>query len=125
MAYGFPKSMRLSGSRQFRFVFRGRVRTAVGPLTVWGRPNGLDYPRLGLAVSRRVGIAVRRNTIKRRLRESFRLLQHDWPRGYDVLIVVHPHEPLRMIEYSQLLMQAASYLSRTWTRKTDQSQADS
>lgn len=37
-------------------------------------PNGLTYPRLGIAVSRRVSKkAVIRNRIKRQIRESFRL----------------------------------------------------
>jgi len=34
--------------------------------------NGLRYHRLGITVSRKIGKAVVRNTIKRRLREVFR-----------------------------------------------------
>ena len=122
-SYGFPKTVRLSGSRQFRAVFKGRARTAVGPLVIWGVPNGLEHARLGLSVSRRVGIAVRRNTIKRRLREAFRLMQHDWPRGYDVLIVVQPHEPLRLDEYQLLLARAGRDLHRKWIQRTEQHEA--
>ena len=35
-------------------------------------PNEADTPRLGLSVSRKVGSAVVRNTVKRRLREIFK-----------------------------------------------------
>ena len=39
---------------------------------VFGLLNDLGYCRLGMAVSRKVGGAVRRNRVKRRLRELFR-----------------------------------------------------
>lgn len=35
-------------------------------------PNGLKHPRFGLTVSRKVGNAVVRNRVKRRLREAVR-----------------------------------------------------
>lgn len=44
---------------------------------VYARPNGLDHPRLGLVVGKKVAKrAVRRNYIKRTVREWFRLNQH-------------------------------------------------
>jgi ribonuclease P protein component len=48
-------------------------------LTIWGAPNDLSHPRLGLVVSRKHGGAVQRNRLKRRLREAFRLSQHELP----------------------------------------------
>ena len=58
---------------------------------------------LGLSVAARVGTAPRRNRIKRLLREAFRLMQHDFPRPYDLVIVVRPHEPLILAEYQRIL----------------------
>jgi ribonuclease P protein component len=40
--------------------------------TLFGLPSDLDYCRLGLTVPRKVGGAVRRNRVKRLLREVFR-----------------------------------------------------
>ena len=53
-------------------------------------------PRLGITVTRRVGKAVRRNRIKRLVREWFRgsqeRLRRDW-RGYDLVVIAKREIP--------------------------------
>lgn len=100
--------MRLSGKLAFAGVYDNGVTRTRGPLKVFGIPNGLGHLRMGLSVSRRVGNAPRRNRIKRLLRESFRLIQHDRPVGYDLVIVVRPHEPLALSAYQDLLAELIS-----------------
>ena len=59
-------------------------------LTVLARKNDLDYPRLGLAVARKAaGKAVRRNRLKRVIRESFRCRQHQLP-AVDCIVMARP-----------------------------------
>jgi len=116
-AYTFPKSHRLSGRLQFSAVFDAKVRESRGPLTMYALPNDIGHARLGISISRRVGTAPRRNRIKRLLRESFRLLQHDLPRGYDLVIVVRPHEPLILAEYQKLLMALVLRVHRAWKKR--------
>jgi ribonuclease P protein component len=113
--YSFPKSHRLGGRGTFKTIRDRGVKESRGPLTLWARPNDLNHLRLGVSIGRVVGTAVRRNRIKRLLRESFRLLRHDLPRGYDLVIAVRPHEPLILAEYqkilSHLLLKAHTKLS--------------
>jgi ribonuclease P protein component len=118
-AYSFPKSYRLRSRAEFAAVYDAKVREVRGPLAVYARANELGHPRLGLSTSRKVGTAVRRNRIRRLLREAFRHLQHDLPAGYDLLIVVRPHEPLQLAEYQRLLSATVVKLHATWQRRRE------
>jgi ribonuclease P protein component len=117
--YRFPRRLRLLSRGLFEAVYETRRKHHAGPLLVFARPNGCDHPRLGLSIPKRVGNAVKRNRIKRRLRESFRLMQHDLPVGYDLVINVRAHEVLPLAEYQRALAKAAGQLHRTWTNDPD------
>ena len=100
--FTFPRRARLSGKRQFDDVFAERQRIRLGPITVFWRVNSLNASRLGISISRKVGSAPVRNRIKRLLRESFRLTRQNPARTFDLVIVVHPHKPLTLVDYQSL-----------------------
>ena len=54
------------------------------------RRNGLERTRYGISTGRRVGSAVVRNGIRRRLRSILRVLDSDVERGFDILLVARP-----------------------------------
>lgn len=54
------------------------------------RRNDLERTRYGISTGRRVGSAVVRNRVRRRLRAVLRRLQSDNQRGWDMLIVARP-----------------------------------
>lgn len=119
--FRFTRTMRLTRGHDFLEVYGAKVKLRVGPLDVSGRPNQLAQARLGLAISRRAGTAVKRNVIKRRLREAFRLLQHEWPgspQRYDLVVAVRPHEPLSTAEYQAALLTAVGRIDSIWTKRT-------
>jgi ribonuclease P protein component len=115
--YTFSKDKRVGGREEFSAVFDAKVRQSRGPLTAYAIPTEKPSPRLGLSVSRRVGTAPRRNRIKRMLREAFRLMQHDFPRAYDIVIVVRPHEPLMLAEYQRMLTSLLVKLHAMWNER--------
>ena len=75
---GFPRALRLVCAGDFKRVFDHSCRSSDELLSVLARPNGLSYPRLGLAIGRKyLPRAVARNRIKRLVRESFRRHQQE------------------------------------------------
>jgi ribonuclease P protein component len=72
-------------ARDFREIFRSGSRSDGRLFLMIGRLRQAGPSRLGLAVDRRLGGAVRRNRVRRRLRECFR---HGKPAsGLDLVLV--------------------------------------
>ena len=66
---------------------RGRAHPLVA---VRGRRNGLDQDRFGISTGKRVGGAVVRNRVRRRLREILRAWDHTGTVRWDILVVARP-----------------------------------
>lgn len=116
----YRRRHRLTHERQFDAVYEAKCRKSGGPLTIFAVPNGLSHARLGLSVGRKIGSAVVRNTVKRRLREAFRLNQLALAAdglGLDYVINVRVHTLLTRDEYAAHLLACADALLREWTKR--------
>ena len=58
--------------------------------SVHALPNAAGNPRLGLSVSKKVGNAVKRNLVRRRLKEIFRSSASELPAGVDIVVSARP-----------------------------------
>ena len=68
---------------------RGTARSH-GALTARFLRTDLDSTRFGLATGRRLGPAVVRNRVRRRIREALRGMASSIQPGWDILIIVRP-----------------------------------
>jgi ribonuclease P protein component len=75
-----PAQRRLRRKSDFEAAYARGRRFGNGFFAVTAMPNDIGGPRLGLAVSvKNAGSSVERNRIRRTIRESFRLHQHELP----------------------------------------------
>jgi ribonuclease P protein component len=76
----FPAQRRLRRKSEFDAVYAQGRRVSDRFFAVTASPNGAEGARLGLAVAvKAAGSSVERNRLRRLIRESFRLCQHELP----------------------------------------------
>ena len=85
------RAQRLRRPADFRRVRELAPRGIPHPLLVmYVAPNDLGATRVGITVSGRVGKAVVRNRVRRRLREAIRLRFEQLPPSADIVITARP-----------------------------------
>ena len=77
----------LKQNHLFRRLYQKGKSASGHCLVVYCRKNGLPYNRLGLTTGTKLGHAVVRNRIRRRIREAYRLSEHTYLSGYDIVVV--------------------------------------
>ncbi|MBI4280121.1 MAG: ribonuclease P protein component [Armatimonadetes bacterium] len=82
-----PGIDRLRQRRDFHLTYRGGRRVVGELVVVYVRSTGTAARRAGIPVGRRFGGAVRRNRLRRRLREAVRRVEDLVPSGTDLIVV--------------------------------------
>ena len=96
----------LKGNASFRRLYHRGASAANRCLVMYCGRNRSRKNRVGLTVSAKLGHAVVRNRIRRRLREIYRLHERQIARGYDLVVVSRVRA--RTADYHQL---EAAFLS--------------
>lgn len=82
--------MKFSCSLKLNHIFRRLYATsghANGYLVLYARPNRSHINRVGITASKKLGHAVVRNRVRRRLREIYRLNEALFAPGWDIVVV--------------------------------------
>lgn len=77
----------LKQNHLFRRLYRKGNSAVNRYLVLYLRRNGSGGNRVGLTVSAKLGHAVKRNRLRRRLREIYRLNEASFRRGFDLVVV--------------------------------------
>lgn len=102
------RELRLRRRKDFDNVFRGGRAWSNSLLVLRSLANDLPHNRYGFVTSKRVGNAVVRNRIRRRLREALRTLPLETP--WD--IVVSAKTPAAKADYHELKRAVVDLLAR-------------
>ena len=108
----FPRRLRLRRHGDFRRLLKQGRRSGDRRLLIWALPNELEYTRLGLVVGRKHGNAVRRNRIKRVIREAFRLSRSHLPNGLDLACAPRVGAEITLRETIESLARVTERLAR-------------
>lgn len=101
--------MKFSSALKFNHIFRrlySQRSHANSFLVLYARPNHTSANRVGVTVSKKLGSAVIRNRIRRRLREVYRLNEERFAPGWDIVVVARSR--CLEVDFSQL---TGAYLS--------------
>jgi ribonuclease P protein component len=112
----FPRACRLVRRAEYDAVYREGRRRSGREFTAFIRPNGLDLSRFGWSIKKALGGAVRRNRIRRRLREILRLHRQEIAPGWDV--VIHPRSSAATADFPALTQELLKVLPRMPSRGT-------
>jgi ribonuclease P protein component len=85
--FSFPKKERLLKRKDFVNLNQTGRRLYSKNFLILLKKNGLPFSRLGVTVTKKIGKAVKRNRIKRLVREFFRLNKSRLPKGYDICVI--------------------------------------
>jgi len=94
------KAEGLQKNHQFRTVYQRGKSVANKTVVLFALKNGMEVNRFGVSVSKKIGNAVVRNRMRRRLKESYRLLAAGLVCGYD--IVAMARVPITEATYAEV-----------------------
>ena len=90
----------LKKNHEFRKLYSKGKSAVSHCAVVYCRRNGRSGNRIGITVSAKIGGAVQRNRIRRRLKEIYRLNEEKLAPGHDIVIVARSRS--RTVGYHEL-----------------------
>lgn len=94
------KKYRLRKNIEFKRVYNKGKNYWNRNLILYVRKNGLEETRLGITITKKIGNAVIRNKIRRRLKEIYRLNHQSVKNGYDLIFI--PKKNVVDLSYKEL-----------------------
>ena len=90
----------LKKNREFKQVYSSGKSIASPYLVLYWYSNNKEKNRYGFSISKKIGKAVVRNKLKRRLKEIIRLKEEKICMGYDIIIIAR--NPINKLDFQKL-----------------------
>ncbi len=118
MPYAYGKSERLRKNTEFVAALKGK-RLSVDGLSLFYTKNETGNFRVGISVSKKLANAVKRNRLKRQIRNCIMKSLQGHTAGYDLVFMAR--QELCTAGYQQILKSVETVLHRTvlHSRKTE------
>ena len=113
MKRSLTRNERLKRRKEIRALFAKANGVSVAGMKMLFKENGLEQNRILLSPARQFQTAVRRNRIKRQVREIYRLSKHKVVQGYDIAFIIYTGDYSfsdRQDQISMLFMKAKSQI---------------
>jgi len=110
--FAFSRLSRLRHTKKFETIINTGNKCQTSTIVMWHDRVDKEPKQLGLMVSKKVGGAVRRNRIKRLLREAFRLTQRNLKEGTRLIIYPKPGFKIDSLQESVDLLDSVSEKAR-------------
>ncbi len=113
MPYAYKKSERLRENTDFTAAMKGK-RLSHDGLSLFYTGNDKGHFRVGISVGKKLANAVKRNKLKRQIRNSAMKALAGYSLGYDLVFVAR--RELYSADYEQILKTVEAVLRRTALR---------
>jgi ribonuclease P protein component len=88
------ESISIKKNNEFQRIYKKGKFIAGKYIVLYCYRNRLDIKRIGITVSKKVGNSVKRNRLKRLIRESYRYYENSILNGYDLIFVARNYDTL-------------------------------
>ena len=119
LRFRFIPSMHLRRPQDIERIYDSGLKAGDSHLLIFAMRNGLAETRMARSVSRKHGCAVRRNLKRRRLREAFRLTQHQLPAGLDLILIPRQRDDSTLKDFQRSLKTLVERLEKRLHRGDD------
>ena len=87
-------------NNEFKYVFNNGQRFGLHTISLYICKNNKQYNKFGISISKKYGKAVKRNYIKRLIRESYKVLEPKLNDYYCIVVLINKNVETSSVCYS-------------------------